>query len=205
MALNSYANLKTSIINWSNRDDLAPLVDDFIDLAESEMYAGNERAPGLRIRGMELSSAITVSGRTATLPTNYVQPRSVIYVVGGQSRRVDMLAPQSQKIKSGAGTPFNFTIRDNIEFDRTPTGTVTLEYYGSATALSTSITSNTVLSRFPQIYLFGSLVQAFRYAEDEEEEAKYQRRFESSILGANAQDRSGRYLAPAGRVRGLTP
>ncbi|MEE9580159.1 MAG: hypothetical protein V3V74_02440 [Nitrosomonadaceae bacterium] len=199
MALDTYSNLKAAIIEWSSRSNLAALLDDFIDLAETEMWKT------LRIRDMETSAGITVTGRTAALPALYVAPRSIIHVSGGRERRIDMVAPQSQKIRSGAGSPANFTIRDAVEADRTITGTLTLEYYTSLTPLSSSNTSNGVLARFPDIYLFGSLSQVFGYAQDTEEEVKWLGKFEQAILGANKQDRDGRYLAPAGRVRGSTP
>ena len=41
MALDTYANLKATIINFSGRDDLSSVIDDFIDMAEAEMY-GNK-------------------------------------------------------------------------------------------------------------------------------------------------------------------
>lgn len=199
MSLDTYANLKAAILAWSPRKDITALLDDFIDLTEVEMWKT------LRIRDMETSAGITVSGRTGTLPAAYVAPRSLIHVTGGVSRRIDMIAPQSQKIRSGSGSPVNFTIHDDIQADRTISGTLTLEYYASLTALSSSNTSNGVLSRFPDIYLFGGLMNSFSQGEDTEEELKYRARFENAILGANKQDRSGRYMAPAGRVRGSTP
>lgn len=201
MALDTYSNLKAAILRWSPRKDITDLLDDFIDLAESEMWKT------LRIRDMETSAGITVSGRTATLPAAYVAARSVIHVQGGESIRINPVAPQSQIIKSGSGIPSNFTVRDSVEFDRTPNGTVTLEYYASLTSLGTAsgATVNGVLTRFPDIYLFGALSQMFGFSEDTEEELKWKSKFESAILGANKQDRDGRYLAPAGRVRGSTP
>ena len=201
MPFDTYGNLKTAITNWSSRKDVANLVDDFIDLTETEMWKT------LRIRDMETSAGITVSGRVAQLPTSYVAARSIIHVVGGVSRRIDFLAPQSQKIRSGAGTPVNFTIRDNIEADKTVTGTITLEYYASLTALGSGAgaTANGVLTRFPDIYLFGCLAQLYSFGQDTEEESKWRSKFERAILGANKRDRDGRYLAPAGRVRGSTP
>lgn len=205
MALDTYANLKLAITRWSPRKDIADLLDDFIDLTESEMYSGVNNSPGLRIRDMETSAGITVTGRTGTIPTAFVAARSVIHVQGGRSNRIFSVAPQSQIIKSAAGVPSNFAIRDGVDFDRTPSGTVTLEYYAQAAALSTATAANAVLTRFPNVYLFGSLAHLFGQAEDTEEETKWRSKFESAILGANKQDRDGRYLAPAGRVRGSTP
>jgi|TARA_Y100000310_G_scaffold172462_1_gene172579 hypothetical protein len=205
MALDSYTNLKAAILNFTPRKDVANLLDDFIDLTETDIYTGINGNPGLRIRDMETSAGITVTGRTGTIPTAFVEARSVIHVQGGKSKRIFSVAPQSQKITSGAGVPSNFAIRDGVEFDRTPNGTVTLEYYASEADLSTATAANAVLTRFPNIYLFGALAHLFGQGEDAEEEGKWRSKFESAILGANNQDRSGRYLAPAGKSRGSTP
>ncbi len=205
MALDTFANLKISIENWSSRGDINSLLDDFISLTEAEMYAGVNGGKGLRLRSMETSAAITVSGRVGTLPAGYIESRSVIHVTGGRSTRIDYVAPQSQRIATGSGVPSNFTVRDNVEFNTTVSGTVTLEYYTKLTGLSSSNTSNGILSSSPNIYLFGALSQVFKYAQDSEEETKYRGLFEAAILGANKQDRDGRYQAPAGRVRGATP
>lgn len=205
MALDTYSNLKEAILNWSPRKDAVALLDDFIDLTESDIYTGINNNPGLRIRDMETSAGITVTGRTAALPTAFVEARSVIHVQGGRSRRIFSVAPQSQQIKPAAGIPSNFVIRDSVEFDRTPNGTVILEYYASEADLSTSTAANAVLTRFPNIYLFGALAHLFGQGEDAEEEGKWRSKFESAILGANKQDQGGRYVAPAGKSRGSTP
>ena len=59
MALNNYANLKTTIANFLARDDLTSEIDDFIDLTEADF---NRR---LRVRSMEtVDSSFTVDTET---------------------------------------------------------------------------------------------------------------------------------------------
>jgi hypothetical protein len=199
MALDTYTNLRTSIEEWSGRNDVNPHLNDFIALTETEMWKK------LRIRDMETSAALSVTGRIGTTPTAFVAARSIIHVSGGHSKRIFSSTPQSQRIITGSGVPSNFIVRDNIEFDRTINGAATIEYYASLTGLSSANTSNGVLARFPDIYLFGALMQVYRKAQDSEQQQKYKQDFESAILAANAQDKDGRYVAPAGQARGRKP
>ena len=37
MAIDSYANLKQAIENWSHRTDISNVIDNFIELAENEI------------------------------------------------------------------------------------------------------------------------------------------------------------------------
>jgi len=54
MALDTYANLKASVIDFSHRNDVSNKIDDFILLAEEAMYA-NPDFP-LQLRQMETRS-----------------------------------------------------------------------------------------------------------------------------------------------------
>ena len=72
MALDTYANLKTEIASFLNRDDLTAQIDTFIDLAETR------HARDLRIREMETvdTSITTVAGtQSYDLPTGYLELR----------------------------------------------------------------------------------------------------------------------------------
>jgi len=51
MALDTYSNLKASVIAFSGRDDLSSQMDDFISLAEEAIYF-NDVFP-LRLQSME--------------------------------------------------------------------------------------------------------------------------------------------------------
>ena len=71
MALSTYNELKTSIANWADRDDLTNFIPDFIALTEARF----NRA--LRLRSMEQKEfATTIGGQSNySLPVNYLQMR----------------------------------------------------------------------------------------------------------------------------------
>ena len=73
MALDNYANLKASILNWTGRNDISNVVDDFIDMAESMMFANPDQT--LRLRNMEITVPITLlqGDRFAVLPDDFLE------------------------------------------------------------------------------------------------------------------------------------
>lgn len=207
MSLDSYANLKVSIIEWSKRSDILSLVDDFIDIAESLMYANPDAQ--LRIRDMEARATGTLStaDRYEALPTRYLQMRQVKLNLSYGDFLMNYQAPESMIISDVAGVPCYYTIANQIEFDRIPDDTYEIEflYYQTLTPLSATATTNSVLTRFPHIYLYGALFACAEWALQPEVAASHYQRFIAAIRGANQQDRRGRYHGATARVAAVTP
>lgn len=208
MALGTYAQLKASVETWSKRQDVNDKVDDFIDLCETEIYS-NSIEP-LRVRAMVQleTSATSTSLRTQALPTGFLETRKLDLTVGGERFDIDYVTPSYQAIKSGTSTPSNYTITDQIEYDIIPdlAYVTNHSYYGKLTALSDANTTNSILTNYPNIYLYGSLMVLFQWAENNEEYSKYQNLFIQAISGANKQDEQGnRGVASQKRRNGRNP
>lgn len=202
MSLTTYANLKTAIETWSKRQDVSTYIDDFIDLAESEIWRY------LRIRDMEArATASTGADRFLALPDSFIEMRRLKLISGSQHYDVEFSTPEGMQNVSGSGIPKFFTVTTQLEFDRTPTAyTVEMQYYKSLTALSSSNTTNAVLTRFPSIYLYGALWFLQDWALNPEKSQYYQGLFMQAIASANKQDKAGRYgAAPRMRKEGPTP
>jgi len=208
MALDTYANLKKAIINFSGRDDLTEVLDDFIDIAESEMY-GN-KIQGLKTRGMEQRNEYTLSttDRYLALPTDFISMRQIRIQVGDYETEMDSVTPNSLRVWPGQGIPKSFAVSDQIEFDIIAdiAYTVEIQYYEKPTALSSANNANTILTNYPTVYLFGALWALYIFA-SEEEKAEYQyKKFMDAIWGANAEADRGRYgPSPAIQPRGYVP
>lgn len=222
MALNNYANLKTSIIDWSKRSDVTSLVDDFIDIAESEMYRdeidqrGSVVSKGLMLRDMEYRANPTTAPTTRflALPTQdsggntirFLRMRKIKVTSGGVDYDVRYRSPEAMNVKSGTNIPKYFTITSQIEFDRIPSGTIEMSYYGTIRDLDSTNTTNTILTDHPDIYLHGSLWALFKWARNWEEAAMHYSEFRKAITGANKRDERGRRgSAPATNREGSTP
>lgn len=193
MALDTYLNLKASVIEWSKRGDVVSLVDDFIDLAESHIWQK------LRIRAMEGIATGNLSGSTLALPSDFIESRK-LRLTTNPSTELSFSTPEAMTTKQGNGKPTAYTIRDVIEFNATPDSTYGYEltYYKSLDALSASASSNAVLASFPMIYLYGALYYLFVWAQDAEMAVNYLTLFENAIDSANQRDKSGRY--PSGKA-----
>lgn len=205
MAITTYSELKVAIQNWAKRSDITTLVDDFIDLAESDLWQR------LRIRDMETEATLSssTSVRTVALPSAFLQARRL------RIDRTDLddvvlqyETPMSLRVVESAGMPLRFTITNQIELDRVSDQvyTLKLQYYASLTALSNSNTTNAVLTRFPMVYLYASLFHYAQWAQDDLLIDRYAMLAEGAINSANAADRKGRYgPAPGIRIMGATP
>lgn len=204
MALNNYANLKTSIESWSKRNDVTTLIDDFIDLTEADL------AQRLQIRDMEnrATADAPTDDRFLQLPDNFSRMRKLRLVSGSKQYDLRQQTPESMNVVTSAGIPKNFTVTSQIEFDRTPDSayTVEMQYYSKVTALSSSNTTNAILTRFPMLYLHGALFYLFQWAMDAEMAIAYKALYDEGIEAANKVDRRGRHgPAPQMRVEGSTP
>lgn len=209
MSLDTYDNLKAEIIDWSHRDDLDLKIDAFIDLAESEMYA-NQVEP-LRLRSGETLAAFSTNttDRFAALPTGYHSMRKIrIQIVNGQSYPLTFRAPNELELQSAVGMPCFFTVTDQIEFDRVSDKVYTgeIQYHQDFTPLSSTNTTNTVLTNHPTIYLFGALWALNSYTKQPQSAAECYQKFINAIIGANKTANMGRYgPAPEMTVNGPTP
>ena len=201
MAISNYNELKTAINDWGKRNDAAAKVDTFIDLAEADIWRE------LRIRDMQTRDTGNLSGRTLALPADYLESRK-LRLATTPPRELMFRVPEAMNISNESGTPTDYTITDQIEFNRTPDSTYAYEllYFKSLTALSGSNTTNAVLTRFPMVYLYGSLKHYFDWAQNEGLAGKYEAKFERALVDANNSDKKGQYPSAKSMKReGPTP
>lgn len=207
MAISTYAELKQAIERWSKRTDITTMVDDFIDLAESDIWQR------LRVRDMEAraTASTTTTSRYVALPSDFLQMRK-LKIDRSASNLPDVQlifdAPISLRVVDHAGMPLSFAVTSQIEFDRVPDQVYTIEmqYFKFLPALSNSSTTNSVLSKFPMVYLYSALFHAAQWAHDSEMLERYALLAENAIQSANASDRKGRFgPSPGIKINGSTP
>jgi hypothetical protein len=164
MALSNYSNLKTSIANWLNRSDLtSEIADDFIVLAEADFNSK------LRIRKMITQSTFTIDSETESLPTGFLQVRDMFILSGGTKNALRYVAPGQMDQMIGtsvSGKPSAYTILgDNFRFAKKPDASYSgvINYYKKFDTLSSTNTSNYILTDHPAIYLYGSLFHAANF------------------------------------------
>lgn len=71
MALTTYTELKASVADWINRDDLTAVIVDFISLAEAQI----ERT--LRTTQMIVRATASIDGEYSAVPADFLETRTV--------------------------------------------------------------------------------------------------------------------------------
>lgn len=168
MALTTYAELKTSIGDWLNRSDLTSVIPDFISLAEAQI----ERT--LRARQMIVRANASFDAQYGAVPSDFLETKSLKLTSTNPQTPLEFLSIDALDQKAAeytaSGKPRFFgVVGGQLRIVPTPDSTYTTEltYYAKLSKLSTSNTSNWLLSSSPDIYLYGSLLQAAPYLQDD--------------------------------------
>lgn len=192
MSLDNYVNLKAAIRSKSHRNDMPDeRIDEFIDLAESDMFTQ------LKLRSMSSrQTAVTsTTDRFLALPDNFLEMRRLTLIINDVHCDVKYLPPESMRVLEVTGRPQHFTVTTQLEFDRIADTAYNIEMalFASLTPLSDANTTNAILTKFPNIYFFGGLYHLYNWADFETQAGKYQSLFDQAISIANQQDLRGRY------------
>ena len=168
MALTTYAELKTSIGDWLNRSDLTSVIPDFISLAEAQI----ERT--LRARQMIVRANASFDAQYGAVPADFLEAKSLKLTSTNPQTplsflSIDALDAEMTKY-TGSGKPKFFGIvGGQLRIVPTPDATYTTEltYYAKLAKLSNDNTTNWLLASSPDIYLYGALLQAAPYLQDD--------------------------------------
>jgi hypothetical protein len=198
MALDTYDNLKSEIASFLNRDDLTLQIDTFIDLAETR------HARDLRIREMEaVSTSITTVAGTQSydLPTGYLELRYAMLQTSPYTMLQYMTPADFFRVYNegeGTGMPVYYTIvGKKIYLGHSPDSANVLElgFFQRATALSSSNTTNDILTNFPDLYLYGSLAETSPFLMQDERLAVWSSLYKEGVRTANESAQRGRVSA----------
>lgn len=192
MALNTYAALQSAVADYLARDDLTAQIPDFITLNESRMNKA------LRTRHQETSNAsFSIDAATEALPTDFLEARTFI-IQGSPNVVLEYLSASDLEsmYTSGSGKPQHYTvIGSNFKFGPSPdsTYTGTLVYYAKIPALSVSNTSNWVLANYPDLYLYGTLIEAAPFIMNDERIQIWMGLYDRAIAGLQQSDERARW------------
>ncbi|MFZ5784729.1 MAG: phage adaptor protein [Pseudomonadota bacterium] len=215
----TYAGLRAGVSAWLARSGdtlLESRFDDFLLNCERRMYYGHAtedaanplRSEPLRIVEMETADPAFVLQESVAQPPGFLElisavlndPLGPMEIVS--QRTLDGYGPQSlggpRKI-AVSGT--RFRVKDD------PAGAAaTLRYYRRL-ATPEGSTVNDILAAYPDVYLFGCLVEAAIFTQGEAEAQRYLSLYNASVAGLNARtQRITASAAPVLRLRaGMTP
>lgn len=203
MALSTYAELQASIADWLNRTDLTTQIKDFILQVEKQANAR------LNVGDMEATASLTLDANgEASLPSDYIGLRQVT-AASSPKRPLKNVSPEYQDKCYGyreAGIPKTFAIiGSTIRVLPITTDTITLNYYQSIPVLSDANTSNWLLAKNPNLYLYGAQLHASIFLKDREGVSLYGALYESEFQNLEKLDQKARASHVQRRVSSYTP
>ena len=201
MAISNYTELKTAVANWLDRDDLTDRIPEFIALAEARFNRV------LRLRSMETKeTASTVAGqRNLALPASYIQMRN-FQVNTSPLTTLSYVTPEIyDRVWGGSttGTPKFYTILANeVSFGPIPASVQEVEmlFYKKFDNLSVTTTTNWLITNAPDIYLYGTMLEAEPFIMNDERVPLWAQALQQGISDLQEQDNKDRHSGSALRV-----
>lgn len=190
-----YAALQAALANYLARDDLTAEIPTFIRLAEARMNRD------LRVRHMETRAvAPTTAGDPyLALPADFLEMR-VLVAATSPRRVVTFLTPQqieSSYADGATGLPTNYAIVGNeLRIGPTPGGPITMEltYYAKVPALDgVAVNSNWVLAGYPDLYLYGALIEAEPFLQNDGRVQVWMGFYDRAIAAIKGEDARARW------------
>jgi hypothetical protein len=207
MALSNYTELKASIADFLNRDDLTSVIPDFIALAESQINRD------IRHWKMEARSSGQQSGgdEYMQIPSDWVETIR-LHLTGTGTSVVnlvsrDTMADKRQANEDASGTPRMYTHADG-QFQLYPTPSTDTDfellYYQKLPSLSSN-SDNWLLLEAPDVYLYGALLHSAPYLAEDQRVAVWAQMYGASIQRLNEASDNARFSGSGLKlkVRGL--
>lgn len=199
-AFDSYSDLQTTAADWLMRDDLVTKIPSMITLCESR---SNRR---LRVREMEDTETMTPVDGVCTLPADYIEARRVAAATDPVSVLTPISLDMAQDSFNRSGYPWHYVIQGStLTAYPTSDSDIVLDYYAKIPALSDSNTSNWLLEKAPEIYLYGTLLESAPFMEDDQRLATWISLYKAAVDELLQADTRGVWAKAVGRIRGVTP
>ena len=203
----TYAQLQTEIANWLDRTDLTATIPTFIELAEAN-FNRVIRQPDMITK----DDSFSIAGRYTTLPTDTLEIVRIVLdltpVIVLEYMTPEELSERRVSL-TGGGKPYYFTTvggsTNQLEVLRSPDSTYTASiiYYTRIAALTDSATTNWLLTNHPDIYLFGTLVEAEPYLKNDDRMPMWTSRLDKALNDLRLQGQRERHTASGLRMRSV--
>ncbi|EIM25749.1 phage adaptor protein [Microvirga lotononidis] len=203
MALDSYSGLQEAALSVVGREgdsSLTAYAPTAISLVEAKLNRH------LRVAEMEATSTGTSDNGMLALPTDYTGWRRVEAFPYGPLEFQEPNFLASRFPNGEGGVPKYFTIQGAALITYPAyAGEIALDYYQKIPALSDINTSNWLLSKHPDVYLFLTVSELYAFAKNYEEAVTWNQRGMTAVEEVNTLDKSKRYSRISVRVKGPTP
>jgi hypothetical protein len=201
VSFGTYGALKTEVANWLNRADLTAQIPSFIELAR----VGFNTDADFRTREMTLRKTATLSAGDyrIALPTGWLDAINIqVTGANGVSKKLEYVTPgdmdnaratQSMGYVISTDTvPKYYNIMGSeLEVTPTPGADCTFEmlYYAEIAAFSADSDTNWLLTKHPGAYLYGALMHAAPYVDDDARVQTWMAGYTAAVEGVKASDK----------------
>ena len=192
--ITDYATLKTEVAAYyGNRTDIAAKVAGFIQLAEAEIN------DFLRINPMQAVTTLTAASSVLTLPAGAVKAQTIRQTATNKPKiqwtDFATIERYLSEISETGDPEWAAEVDGTIYLAPAPTNGVTfrVSYLAGVASLSDSATTNWLLLRRPDIYLWGALEQASLYDHDDAAMANYRAKFQVGLAALSKAEREDKW------------
>jgi len=164
--ITNYSTLKSTIADYLNRADLTSQIETFIQFAEADL---NTR---LRCREQIVRAEATSSAEYVQLPADWLEAIN-LHIVGGQQPLRYVTLDEADIINKEqiyTAPHFYSLMNGAIEIIPEPADDIDIEmiYYAKIPALTDVNTTNWLLTKAPDVYLYGALTHAAPFLMDDQ-------------------------------------
>ena len=202
MAISTYAELKTNIADFLNRDDLTSVSSTFVSLAEADL---NRQ---IRHWRQEKRSTASIDTQYSAIPADMLEVIR-FYITSGDTRplelisQAEMLDRKFRNLNTSGQPAYYAVTAGELEVYPVPDGTYTSElyYFGKTDALSDSNTSNWILEHYPDAYLYGSLIHSAPYLKDDARIQVWAALYQNAIDAINQASEKAKFGGSGRRMK----
>lgn len=200
MGMSTYTDFAASVATWLNREGFTSLTDQVEDLTAM----GQRRIHRLcNLRAMEeVDTAFDISSQSESHPSDYLRTKSITIVQGASHHPVLGRSLHTVLNQGQSGRPAYYAnVGTNFYFGPTPDQSYTalLIYYKGLDIVSTTVSTNWILTNAPELLLFATLMEACLFLKDDNRAKVWEARFnqvkEDIERDEAEQDREGGALA----------
>lgn len=189
MSFATYSELQTSISGWLHRGDLTSIIPDFIALAEQRINGDLDA----RLQDSKTTLTTTSSVAYVDLPTDLINIRH-LSVVTDPVKTLKYTTPDTFEVQypyDNSGVPLIYSVIGSKAYlAPTPDSAYTLDivYKARVPALSSTTTTNWLLTTYPHVYLYAALCEAAPYLKDDNRIPVWESKYREAIDTVNSQD-----------------
>lgn len=204
MAIITYTELQTAVANWLKRADLTARIPEFISLAEARI-SRNLRTRNV-VANLSLDSTGVVSLPADLSELRYIRLKSAD---GNYNFPLEVTTPVAiadalDRWQGAGSVPVRAAVIEGKLYlaprpDQTYTAEIT--YFQLLPPLTGGSPTNFVLTAAPDLYLAGTLIEAFLFLDYDERVAVWEQKFESALDELERSRESAEYGANPAPVR----